>query len=579
MSTSRIPLAPTGNRRHPLEIVRRKSTPLPETGVRLAFWITGIVFAVAQAGIFRFHVSADSISYLDMSDAVIGGDWQRLINGIWSPLYPLLLGTVRSLFRIAPAEEIAAAHIFNIALFVFAFACFEFFLRSIAAQTSADAEPDRRLLPLPPWAFLSLAYSLILWASISAISVRDLRPDMLMSGFLYTAVGLVLRMRAQPATWRRFIILGIVLGVGFLAKEPMLPIGILLIAISVAVVMDWRPALKMAATAIAMMLLIGALYFVPLSRSRGHFTLGESGSFNYLAYVDGAGPNWYMQYPGRARGTFSRPAEKIFTAPPAYAFPHTALVTHPLRFDPSEWIAGVRPRFVLIAQIRAVIRNGLDVGQSLVAVLVFIIALGGAWLLSGRRVLWDGLRATWPAALIGAAGICMYVLIHVEPRYVAAFLVLFFVSIMAGIGIPARFSNKLANPVILVCISLLLPIASHTYIWHSQGIGRFDADAQAAATLASLGIGRGDLVARISPVVNDLGIERIARVEVIAEVDNAHANEFWAASESTQKELLSAFAARGAKAVIATMPHLSQQNSSEWKQLGSTRYWVWQPAG
>jgi hypothetical protein len=207
------------------------------------------------------------------------------------------------------------------------------------------------------------------------------------------------------------------------------------------------------------------------------------------------------------------------------------------------------------------------------------IALGGAWLLSGRRVLWDGLRATWPASLIGAAGICMYVLIHVEPRYVAAFLVLFFVSIMAGIGIPARFSNKLANPVILVCISLFLPIASHTYIRHSQGIGRFDADAQAAATLASLGIGRGDLVARISPVVNDLGIERIARVEVIAEVDNAHANEFWAAPESTQKELLSAFAAHGAKAVIATKPHLSQQNSSEWKQLGSTRYWVWQPPG
>jgi len=112
---------------------------------------------------------------------------------------------------------------------------------------------------------------------------------------------------------------------------------------------------------------------------------------------------------------------------------------------------------------------------------------------------------------------------------------------------------------------------------HSQGVGKFDADAQAAAELGKLGIHPGDRVARISPVTEDLGIERIARVEVAAEVDIEHTNEFWTAPESTQKELLNAFTSRGAKAVIATTPKLNDRNSSEWKQLGATQYWAWLP--
>jgi len=83
-------------------------------------------------------------------------------------------------------------------------------------------------------------------------------------------------MYRAPARWTSYLALGAILGFGFLAKEDMLPIGVLILAITFFVVEDWHPARKMAAGALAFMFLIGSLYFVPLSRQEGHFTVGES---------------------------------------------------------------------------------------------------------------------------------------------------------------------------------------------------------------------------------------------------------------------------------------------------------------
>ncbi|HEX7894430.1 MAG TPA: hypothetical protein VF447_09590, partial [Terriglobales bacterium] len=163
------------------------------TALRIAFWSVGLAFAAMQAWIFRFQVSADSISYLDMSDAVMpGGNWHRIITGTWSPLYPFILGCFRRLFRISPGNEIAAAHGLNLFFFVFAFVSFEIFLRSLRPRLQIlQDRSESRKSPFPEWAYLSLAYSVFLWASISAISLEKLRPDMLMSGFVYLAAALL----------------------------------------------------------------------------------------------------------------------------------------------------------------------------------------------------------------------------------------------------------------------------------------------------------------------------------------------------------------------------------------------------
>lgn len=50
-----------------------------------------------------------------MSDGVLSGsDWHRLINSVWSTLYPLLLGIVRRIFTISAGGEIAVRHVLNV---------------------------------------------------------------------------------------------------------------------------------------------------------------------------------------------------------------------------------------------------------------------------------------------------------------------------------------------------------------------------------------------------------------------------------------------------------------------------------
>jgi hypothetical protein len=559
----------------------RRFQPDSAITLRIGFWVFGSVLAAAQAWVFRYQVTADSISYLDVSDGVMpGADWHGLINGVWSPLYPFLLGVFRRTFKISPASEIVAGHLLNVAIFLFAYFCFELLLRvAINKLTLSDegSGQDQARVFLPQWAYLTLGYALFLSASILGISVKYLRADMLMSAFVYLAVAMLLHIQGRAGRWRNYAALGVVLGVGYLAKAPFLVIGLLILAAALFSAKNWRLALKMAASAFTIFLLIGSLYFVPLSLARGYFTLGESGRFNYLIHVNRVYPEWYMQNVGGAHGSFAHPVEKVFSSPPAYGFSWPSLVTHPLRIDPSYWVAGVRPKFVAKGQIAACLpslRNLLELQAQMV--LVPIAALALAFI--SRRTGWIlRLKSTWPMWATGLVGCALYVPVHLETRYVAEFLALFWFGIVLAFRGPLPISRMVVRVgTILVAASLLLPLTvSAGQLFTS--VSEPNADAEAAAKLADLGIRPGVKVARVSSFGSDLGIERLARVEIIGEVDVQHAKEFWMAPLRTQTSLLNLFASRGAQAVIATLPQPGVGSSSGWRHLGSTRYWVWLP--
>jgi hypothetical protein len=551
--------------------------------VRIFFWVLGLSLAAAQVWVFRYQNTADAICYLDVSDGALPGrDWHRLINGVWSPLYPFCLGVLRWLFGISRFHEIVAAHFFNAVFFVFAFVCFEFFLRQLfAGVENIEAAGSDKPIPVPQWAYRSLLYSLFLWASLSTIALRTLRPDMLMSGFLYLATALLLGMRGKPARWRDYLLLGLILGIGVLAKQPMLPISVVILAVSLFLVESLRPAVKMAVAAFGVVLLIGSFYFVPLSLARGHFTLGDSGRLNYLMHVDRAGPAWYFQQPGLGTGAFLHPPTKLFDSPPVYAFAIEPLVTHPLRFDPSQWIDGARPRFAIRRQIGEAIANLKQLTLTFEPLLPLIgILLALCLQAAQRRQLLTGLCRNWPLGVIGIAGCAMYVPVHLEPRYVGAFLLLLCCGLLnAPLLVPRALSRPLVFVITIIVVTVLIfPVAEQAHRRYPQ-IGRGpDQDSLAAAALDSMGVRPGDRVARISFSALDLGIERIARVEIITEVDLTHAREFWTAPIDTQHKILNIFASQGVKVVIATEPRLSGANRAEWKQLVSSRYWVWLPA-
>jgi len=177
----------------------------------------------------------------------------------------------------------------------------------------------------------------------------------------------------------------------------------------------------------------------------------------------------------------------------------------------------------------------------LVVIAVFALAFF-SW---KRRLSFAGLAGTWPIWVIGLAGCAMYVPVHIESRYVAEFLALFLFGVLITFKTPQNVGRGLVVACATVIVAfLLLPLAARTCLRYLEYARLPNADAQAAAELAHLGVSPGDKVARVRPKVIDLGIERIARTEVVAEVDFEHAQKFWSAPLNTQREILNLFASR-----------------------------------
>ena len=77
-------------------------------------------------------MQADGISYLDMGDAIIRGDWKMAINGYWSPLYPWLQGLAAWAIKPTPYWQFTVVHLVNFLIYLFALACFDTLLQALA---------------------------------------------------------------------------------------------------------------------------------------------------------------------------------------------------------------------------------------------------------------------------------------------------------------------------------------------------------------------------------------------------------------------------------------------------------------
>jgi hypothetical protein len=544
-----------------------------ERAIRITFWLLGFALAAVQAWSYRRYVTADAIQYLDMSDGVSPiSNWHRLINGIWSPLYPFLLGIGRILHPTG-YQEIATAHFINVAIFVLTFGSFEFFLRSLMDGERGSGLPESGSLPRR--AFLTIAYTIFLWACIGQITFESLRPDLLMAAFVFLAVGVLVRIKRGAATWLNFIALGVILGVGYLAKAPMLVIGMVILASTLT---QWRQTLLKAIAAGILLLAIGSLYFVPLSKQLGHFSLGESSNYNYLFHVNQASPTWYLHDTGTGVGKFWRNPTKIYNSPPAYEFHYVQATTHSLRFDPIYWTVGAKPRFTLRGQFWALAENTGLYAKILMTAGGIVAGIIALFLLSGplRSAARDVARQ-WPMLILGFTGLAMYVVVHVEERYVGVFFALVWLGLLAGLRVGRDLDKRIIPAIALgVALSVMGPIVvdlGDKFLTRIRSIGS-DPDIQAAMELKRLGIEPGTPVARISYEVIDLAWARLSRVSVVAEVEFEHGDEFWAAGQKTQDEVLQAFAKTGAKVVVGHVR--GEMAPPGWQRLGHTRYWIHQ---
>lgn len=532
--------------------------------VRVAGWLCAIGFGLLHSWVYLHDIrDVDGVSYLDMGDAMVRGDWATAVNTYWSPLYAAILGLAMAVLRPAPAWEYAVTQAVNFTAYLWALACFDFFLVTLlkSRREAADA-PEESVSALPGWALFAIGYPVFIWSALYWHYFWLQSPDMIVAGLVFLAAAILLRIHRGPTGWIPFVALGCVLGLAYLSKAALFPLSFVFLAVAALVARRFQPGLIKAAAAMIVFLVIAFPWVLALSVSKQKLTFGESGRLNYAWFVNRAGrishwPHWYGQ---AGYGTPIHPSRRILDEPAVYEFASPIGGSYPMWYDPSYWHEGLEPRFELRAQVKRLVESakfyyelfsrGPQPGLLVAAITLYVLG-------STRRTWWRSLLRDWPLYVPAVAALAMYSLVYVEGRYVAPFVLLLWFGALAGVRVRPGLGWERAGVGAAIGVALLtLAQISWSTAMDIGGRGSVrDFDGQlhsrVAERLWSVGVQPGDRIGVVGSGLNAARWARLARVKVIAEMPKPSQETFWNAGMATELRVVEAFCSTGANGIVA----------------------------
>ena len=559
------------------------STPLEEqqpSYTRLLWACRGmaLVLGAASAWVARYTMYPDGVSYLDVGDAFWRGDWHNAINAYWSPLYPLMLGLFVKIFKPSIAREYPLVHAVNFLLYVFALICFDVFLRTFlerqAHTQGMAAEPE---IALPKWAWVLIGYSAFVVSSVLLITISFVSGDLVVAATIYLASALILRIHGRKGTSGTFALLGLVLGVGYLAKAVMFVMSLPFVAVAVAAPEARVGKVRNAGISLAFFLAIAAPFVVLLSVSKGRPTFGDSGKINYLMNVG------TTQFFTPNEPDAKHPIRKLLGLPHVYEYATPISGTYPPWYDPSYWHDGIQTHIGVQRQIRTSLLAAAECGLILFSPSLgfcITIPLIFLYLLSPNiRQCLARAAQNWVLWIPALAGIGLYSLVVIIPRYVAGLVCLIWMVGFSGVGLPRSKASRPLMTATAIVVAVLTCLVAGWTIFEARDQAVFARSdvatsvcAEVAEALIARGLDPGEKIAVISPWLfpsrQGAYIARLAGVRIIAE---ARPDEYWSADENTRGEIDSQFAAAGAKAILTQTP---ARLNSNWVRLGNTEYYL-----
>lgn len=527
-----------------------------------------LAFGPAMLWLSRDGVNPDGVSYLDASDVYLAGGWPASGTGYWSPLYPMMIAGARLIAGTGPARELAIAQGVNLLLFLCAFAALELLIREVRWATRAR-QPGA---PPNDTTWRVLAYALFGAATIDWIRLWTITPDMAVAAIVFATAGVGVRLATGRGRWPSVAALGVLLGLGYLAKAALFPVGIVVVA-TLAFLVRRRPGGLQQVSVIALIFLaIAAPQIAYVSRLKGSPTFSDVGRLNYLWYV--------ADVPGPVSSTFPLPArlpsptanDQTLRALDPVRDPHPAIYdidapipgTLPIWYDAGYWYRGVTAPLEPVAVIRAVVRHARVYVQLFGFVLVGGLAAALAGPVSRRAV--GGMRPSLILVVPAAATLAMYALVLVQERYMAPFPVLLFAGLVPPWATDA-LSRRLRTGFAVGAVAIL-PIMAYrargdgTY-WH----GSAQARASVVDALAARGIGPGSRIGFIGEAYDAIWA-RTARLRFVSLVPLAETARFWELDAAGRAAVLQHMQQRGAQAVLAEAPPLGV-NIDGWERLPS----------
>jgi hypothetical protein len=542
--------------------------------VRVVMWTVTIAAGFLQALACRFYVSGDGNSYLDVASAYLRGDYANAISGYWSPLYSWLVALVLWAFKPSGYWETTILHLLNFAGLLVALRAFEFFFSNFLTSKQRFARPEDESFHLPVFAWWMLGYGLFLSATLEVLSMFPTSPDAWVCGLTFLSAGLILKISMRGGGLSCFAALGLVLGVGYLTKAFFFPLAFVFIGTAWLASQKLRNNLTGAVIALIAFMLVAGPFVFALSSAKHRFTYGDVGKIAYAEFMDHI-PEPIFWEGGDGSGTPKHPARIILSSPRVYEFAEPIGGAYPMWYDPSYWKEGIEPHFHWINELRILRQSAGTVFLILLAQLEYVVGLAALVFYNRRAREWIVVTYRQWFLWFPAAAACLgFASVLVEGRYIASFLVILWLAAFASSLGSASVASRSAAMAIVFAVVLVTGMKTLKYAV-SDAItipGQVNENWEAVQKLKEFGLNPGDRVALIG-VIAEQHLMRLANVKAVAELRYRDEQEFWTGNASLQDSVFAAFAATGARIVIAARAPVTAVKEG-WIRLGNTNYYA-----
>lgn len=552
---------------------------LPEarikTLVKVVVWIAIALIGMTQAWCQRHRLFSDGLAYLDIASYYAKGDWHSALNSYWSPLYSWLIAVFLVVLRPNAYWQVAVLHLVNYCGYLASLASLELLMGDLIRFQGRRIGPNG----LSEMTVRTVGYSVFLLATLLLINLGYVSPDLIAMALQFYALHCLLLIQEGSARRRTYILFGVTLGLSYLCRAAFLPMTLLFLFLaSVLLVQRRTPLLRPIGIATLAAIVVIAPFVVALSYSKSHFTFGEAGKLNYGWEVDGA-PRWvhWQGEPGNI-GKPVHPTRKVLENPATFAFASPVPGTYAPWYEPSYWYEGIKPNFNFQAQWKIFVASTKAVLYLLLrSPVVFPVLLLG--LLMGLRnwLSFEGLFAYWFLLIPAAGVIFIYMLVYVDPRYIASSLVVIWLCLITSVTVSPMGFRKVVNRAMqelsLVFAIALLASRLESQVRASVGDllhgreGEWNLNWMLSDGLKKLGLKATDKVAWIGQGI-DSEWARIAGVKIVAEVppmferddtlfrridwgNRKNVNVFWRGGPAVREKVLQAFREAGATVVVA----------------------------
>ncbi len=551
----------------------------------------------------RYQIDGDAMVYMDIADLIRAHHWAGVVNAYWNPLYPAGMAVAQAAFHATRANELRAYYALNFVIFLMSVgamlglvgALVRLRERSVVAPPTHD---DETVMNGPPVlldvdALRLVGLGLVVIASQRELSMGKVRPDLLLQALLLGAFAMLLQALATESLVYAPL-MGLLFGLAYLTKSFAFVVAFLTIAVMMLVqlLMQRRRVGRVVlggALATMVFAAVAGPYVAALSKQKGRFDFGDSGSLNYAWYVSGTNKAhiepWMTESFGSAEVRLVHPERQLLASPGVYSYKTEANATYrpdaygtyPAWFDPTYFHERIVPRFDLSRSIKRDARNA-------VLSLRYVLNHPEGWLLllvllgMGGRVSVGRWREAWWLAPVGLGLVIwgIYGLVNVEERYVTLAYLVILLPVFAMLrGGEAKRQVAAAVVVLFAALALgeslrLALEARRTELaeglpaaWYSPPMYG------AAAALNAMGVGKGDEIACMGTMacLHDPYWMRLAGVRVTTEVYNPeprHLLEEWEGLPN-RGQVVEVLRAQGAKVLVASF---EDRPEGAWVRLG-----------